>query len=466
MKYNILIIMSLLFFCEVEAQNNTNDNNKPFHLEVNIPTQKGKKIYFGQYWKGSTYAIDSTLISEEGKVIFSSSEKMPDGQYFLYIKPDYQVDFLIGEEQSNIQLQVNENNIQENKASGSIDTDLLWRYLQVSYEIETWIKEIEDPNTPEDKRIFREKNLDALQQRFSSYKQTIFKQYKNTWGATYLKGLEPVTLPYKEPKTQEEYDANKEYGKYHFFDNINLNDPRFWRTNYMESYVDTYMQQWVDPVPDSLAAAASRLVAKTTGNEICFKEMLSKLTNEALKSNRMGDENIWARLFEEYILDKDVSWINKSQYTELSRMYERIKLNRIGMKAQNLRLETFNGDSIDTNGTKSDYTVLYFFDPNCTYCRTETPKIHDEFYPKYKDKGVEIITINIGNNKEEWEQFINNHKLTDWINCADFNFKSKYWMYYDTSGIPSVYVLNKNKEIIAKKLDLENLQKIFNYLIK
>lgn len=458
--------MSLLLFCKLEAQTDTNNNNKQFQLEVNIPTQKGKKIYLGQYWKSGTYAIDSTFISEKGKANFSSSEKKSEGQYFLYIKPDYQVDFLIGDEQNNIKLELNENDIYANKVSGSKDTQLLWTYLQITYETEKIREKVQKEGISKKEKQSKEKQLENIEKRFNAYKETVSKESGNKWGAIYLKGLESITLPYPEPKNQEEYNKNKVYGKQHYFDNINLTDPRFWRTNYMESHVDIYMQQWVDPVPDSLAAAASRLVEKTKGNEICFEQMLSKLTNESIKSTQLGHENIWARLYEDYIKDNNISWIDSTQYIELAKMYEKIKLNRVGMKAQNLLFKTFDGDSINTNNIDSKYTILYFYSPDCSYCLTETPKLHDELYAKYKDKGLKIVAINIGSNKNEWANFINNNKLTGWINCADFNFKSKYWMYYDVSGTPAVYVLNENKEIVAKKLNLENLKKLFNYLIQ
>lgn len=458
MRYNILILLSLLLFCKMEAQINTNDGDKQFRLEVVIPTQKGKKIYLGQYWKSSTYAIDSTFISEEGKAVFTSIEKQPEGQYFLYIKPDYQADILIGSEQNNILLSINEADISKNSVSGSEDTKILWDFLLTQYKAGELKSQIDSSNTQNNNNL--KKELEKLEK----HKQNLLSKHKGKWGTAYIKGLEPISLPYPKPENKEQFEANQTYGKLHYFDNISLTDPRFWRTNYMDSYIDTYMQQWVEAVPDSLAAAASRLVEETMGNEICFEKMLSKLTNESISSIQLGYENIWARLYEDYIMGKSISWIDSTQYMELGKMYERIKLNRVGMKAQNLRLQTFEGDSISTNEIDSKYTILYFYSPDCGYCTTETPKLHDELYAKYKDKGLEIVAINVGSNNEEWANFINKNKLTDWINCADFRHKSQYWMYYDVSGTPSVFVLNKDKEIIAKKLNLENLQKLFNYL--
>ncbi|WP_255412476.1 thioredoxin-like domain-containing protein [Dysgonomonas sp. Marseille-P4361] len=464
MKYRFLLILSLLLYFKVEAQINTNNNTQSFQLEAVIPTQKGKKIYLGQYWNSGTYAIDSTFISDEGIAKFSSPESKLEGQYFLYIKPDYQVDFLIGSEQNNIKFTLNENDIKANKVSGSKDTEVLWQYIQMTYNADRLREQIENSNISDKEKSAKEKELNKAQKDIDSYKKALFKQNTDLWGALYIKGLEPTGIPYPEPKTQEEASENRKYGKLHYFDNINLTDPRFWRTNYFENYIDTYLQQWVEASPDSLASAASLLVKKTIDNDICFERMLSKLINESIKSLKMGDKNIWSRLYEDYIMGKNISWIDSTQYLKLGQMYEKIKNNRIGMYAHNLRVQTISGDSINTNGIDSKYTILYFYSPSCGYCVTEVPKMYNELYSKYKDKGLEIIAFNVGSSKEDWIKFINDNKLTGWINCADLNYKSQYWMHYDVSGTPSVLVLDKDKRIIAKKLDLENLQKLFNYL--
>jgi RNA polymerase-binding transcription factor DksA/peroxiredoxin len=121
------------------------------------------------------------------------------------------------------------------------------------------------------------------------------------------------------------------------------------------------------------------------------------------------------------------------------------------MTAINIPLKTTKGDSINTSEIASDYTVLYFYDLNCGHCATETPRLHNELYEKYKNKGLKIVAINIGSDKEEWIEYIQKQNLTDWINAADMDYKSQYWLNYDLSGIPMTYLLDKDKKIIAKK---------------
>ncbi|WP_029905511.1 TlpA disulfide reductase family protein [Prevotella sp. 10(H)] len=470
MKYNILLLLSLFLIIKAEAQNNKNEKSAGFNLELNIPSQKNNRMYLGYYWNGATYARDSVVLSSEGKAKLNLAEELSAGQYFLYAEPDFRVDLLLDKGENNIHLFVDEKDFSKSTATGSPNTVLLWKYLtdiqqkdSERLEIET---QLENDAITLQKRKELEDRKNKLDESASAYTESVIKNNTNNWFGVFLKGMQPISLPYPQPKDENEFLKNKEYGKVHYFDNVDLTDPRLWRTNYFTSYIDTYLNQWADQIPDSLAVAASRLVAKTKGNDYCFREMLSRLTNESLKSTRMGDENIWAKLAEDYIFDKDVIWIDSTQNSELRRKYELIKNNRIGMKAQNLELQTMEGKTINTNEIPAEFLILYFYDPECGHCQTSTPKLHNGLYAKYKSKGVEVVAIDIVNNKQKWEAFVNNKKLTDWINCADPEYKSNFWMNYDTSGVPSVYVLNRNKIILAKMLDEENLEKLFKYYIK
>ncbi|MDR2948113.1 MAG: TlpA family protein disulfide reductase [Prevotella sp.] len=471
MKFKaVIILMSLLFISEMEAQNIQGTDNG-FNLEVTYPGQEGKKIYFGQYWRGSTYARDSVKVSASGKAVFSSKEKYPEGQYFIYIAPDLRTDLLIGNEQSKIQININSQDYLKSSVSGSNDTRLLWSYMNKVNENERIIEalndQLADPKTSSQKKASLQKEIAKEEELAEAYIESLLKENKTSWFTTFLKGMTSVNLPYPNPKTEKEFTDNKNFGKAHYFDNINLTDPRLWRTNYMTSYIDTYMRQWVEPIPDSLAIAASKLVAKTKSNEACFKEMLSYMVNMSTTSDRMGDENIWAKLCEEYIFDKKLKWIDSIQMSGLQYMYEHIKNNRIGMRARNIKLTSMDGKTIETNDIQAEYLMIYFYGHDCHYCLEETPRIYNDIYLKYKDKGLQVVAIDIkGSDKKEWEKFVKDNKMTGWINAADPNNKSQYWMNYDTSYIPSVFVLDKNKKIIAKKIDSEALKHVFDHYIK
>jgi thiol-disulfide isomerase/thioredoxin len=105
-------------------------------------------------------------------------------------------------------------------------------------------------------------------------------------------------------------------------------------------------------------------------------------------------------------------------------------------------------------------TVVLIYEPNCSHCKVFVPKFHDEVYQQYKNKGLKVYAIYSMNKKPEWEEFLQANKLFDWINVWDEQNVSQFKILYDVRVTPGVYLLDKNKKIIAKKLSVDQLKDI------
>lgn len=434
--------------------------------------QKGDSIaHLARYWNGEIYSIDSVRLSKDGTGTLQSDKELEGGQYIILIKPNIQLDLLIDKEQSNISMYIDEKDFTKSTISGSKDSELLWKYLiainkEKEYKEQTE-KKLENKKLSKQKREEYLQRISAIDEAVHTITNKFVNENPGTWFASFVKGMDnQIGIPHPNPKSQAEGLENRAYAKEHAFDNIDLQDPRIWNTNYFITYLDHYMNHLVENDPDSLAVAASRLVAKTEGDSICFERMLSRLINTSMKSDVMGRENVWAKLYEDYIFEKEIGWISDKQQYELRAEYEKIKNNRIGMTAHNLTFTDINGNIINTNGTGNEFTVLYFYTPTCSHCQHETPLIHDEIYEKYKDKGLRFIAVDIDSDTDVWKTFVNDKKLTGWINCSDPEYKSEYWMYYDTAKVPAIFVMDKDNKILAKKIDKATLEKILEFYIK
>ena len=468
MQFKLTLIFVLLLQQFTAGAITKGDNDNGTQITIDIPTEVDKQIYLAQYWKGQIFAIDSEYISHGKNVTFHSKSSLPQGQYMLFIKPDVQIEFLIGDNEKNINMILTPSDFTKSKIDGSKDSQLYWAYLARIQDLTTKATEISSktdaPNITEKDKNSLLKQYDSINDEIKSYTKVQIAQNKGTWFSTFLKGREQVAPPISHPASVEDNNTNLAYIRQHYFDNIDLTDSRFWRTDYFITYVNNYIENWVDQSLDTLASTTSRLVSMAKPNNFCYEQMLSHFMNQAMESNVMGMENVWARLYEDYILEREFSGIDEKQRNDLQAKYSLIQYNRIGMTAQNIPLITIDGDSINTNDIEAEYTLLYFYSPSCGHCKTETPKINEGIYAKYKDKGLKITAINTTPDEKEWSEFVEHCKIDNWINCADLNHRSQYWMYYDVSGTPMTYLLNRNKKIIAKKIDEKNLEKVFDYL--
>ncbi len=471
MRYNILIFLSLFFLLGVKAQTVSEDRegSTGFHMRVDIPSRKGSELLFGKYQNGNSYVIDTIVINSKGRAVFESKEKLLAGQFFLYIKSGFQIDLLLDKEQEDIHLTINDRDFSRNKVKGCRDTQLLWEYKSyegnIVSEENKYQKQLEKDGLSDSSKDALRKKISSLDDKLKKFTESFIQENKDTWAGIFIKGSQSIEYPYPEITNEKEYIANKIYAKEHFFDNVNLNDARFWRTDFFPGMIDIYMQHWAGDTPQELAESASSLVAKTKDDAYCFKEMLSRLVNQFVKTRKANDENIWTRLYEDYIEGKDIPWITSEQGLNMKINYRRTKDNRVGSRASDLSLSTLDGQEINTKDIDADLLLLYFYDPDCGHCQTSTPEIYTQLYEKYKNRGLKVIAINTSDDKQKWADFVAKNNLVDWLNGMDNEPNSGLWLKYNLMGTPENYLVDKEKIIIDKRLDLQELDaKVGSYL--
>jgi hypothetical protein len=69
---------------------------------------------------------------------------------------------------------------------------------------------------------------------------------------------------------------------------------------------------------------------------------------------------------------------------------------------------------------------------------------------------VEVFAVCTTSDKPKWTKYIEDNKLT-WTNGWDPQRTSHFDYYYNVQSTPLVYILDKNKKIIAKKLGVEEI---------
>ena len=136
---------------------------------------------------------------------------------------------------------------------------------------------------------------------------------------------------------------------------------------------------------------------------------------------------------------------------------------QIGKKAKNLVLKDINGIHRSIYEIESKFTVLWFWDPDCGHCKKSTPKLL-ETYNRLNRKDVEIYAVGIMSELDDWKAFINENNL-NWINVNDVERKADLRKTYDIYSTPVVFLLDKDKKIIAKKVTVESLSDILDQVI-
>jgi peroxiredoxin len=150
-------------------------------------------------------------------------------------------------------------------------------------------------------------------------------------------------------------------------------------------------------------------------------------------------------------------------------------MNVIGEKAADLNMVDSAGRKKTLYEVVAPYTVVCFWDPTCSHCKVEVPKLDSLYKAKWKAKGVKMYGVMTDGGKDKWLEFIRNNNLKEWIHVyqtaamkeQELNSgKPGFRQLYDVYQTPMLYLLDKDKKIIAKKLSYEQLNDFLDHKFK
>jgi hypothetical protein len=159
-------------------------------------------------------------------------------------------------------------------------------------------------------------------------------------------------------------------------------------------------------------------------------------------------------------------WLTKKQTQKLITRASQIAPNLIGNTAPNLALKMPELKNISLWDVKSPYTVLVFWDPTCGHCQITVPKLDSAYEHHWKKEGVKMMGVLAGGTKKQWLDFIHKYHMEDWINAWDPDKNTDYRRLYDVYMTPIIYLLDAHKKILAKKLDVTQLDAFLDHLRK
>lgn len=117
--------------------------------------------------------------------------------------------------------------------------------------------------------------------------------------------------------------------------------------------------------------------------------------------------------------------------------------------------------------SKNKYTLLEFWASWCSPCRAEIPVLK-QAYKKYKNKGFEIFSFSIDEDKASWKKALKEEKTT-WIQTLKQGKKGEEVIAsYGVQGIPASFLIDQNGKIVASNDELRgsNLEKLLSKILK
>ena len=110
------------------------------------------------------------------------------------------------------------------------------------------------------------------------------------------------------------------------------------------------------------------------------------------------------------------------------------------------------GRVIELSTIKTEYTVLIFMDINCGKCTNETLIMSKSLSEVEKNINLSMLSVNILGRRRDWKTFIEENEPEFGIYMMAGKSFREFKEHYDIVSTPTIYVLDKDKNIISKKL--------------
>ena len=218
--------------------------------------------------------------------------------------------------------------------------------------------------------------------------------------------------------------------------NIQAQTPDFWdgietfdgptdENPILAAQIDFYFDKMVSPLPDSITLETSRLIDRIGTNDSLRDFFLWHLLQRYQHPDYMTQDQVFVWLYDQYFSQLKINGLNEANLSLIREKAERLRRLALFNPAPDFQWKDFEGlKTID-----SPYTVLFFYDHDCEVCQQE---LHDLDSVIQQRSDITYVAID--------------------LNTEDTEGLGRIYEAYDIEITPLLYVLDREKRIIAKKI--------------
>jgi hypothetical protein len=455
-----LSLLVILFALTGITYSNAAGKPSGYDIKVHIKGLKqADTVFLARYYGDKRFYQDTAIVDTKGFVTFADTTHLKEGMYFLLMPGQKIFDFILSP--STFSFSINEADpIKSAQFKNSPDNTAFYAYqnffLAQKEKADTLSVQSKTAN-PSQKTVIT-KQLSAIDSTMLVYIQNFLVVNPKSLFTAILKTSKDVDVPAAPKRADGSIDSAWQYHYYkkHYFDNVDFTDDRLIRTPVLVSKVDNYFKTLVVPRPDSLIKEIDMILTKCNSSPDLFEYFVREYTYKYETSQVMGMDAVFVHLGKNYYMKGKCPWASPATVQKIADRVGLIEPLLLGKKAPNLYMTDTSGTYRYLYDVNAKYTILFFWDSQCGHCQQETPKLYD-WWLKNRSKGIQVYAANIERKDEEWLKFVRSKNIRQWLNVRDSKNHTDFKITYDIYATPVLYVLDKDKNIIAKRISYENL---------
>jgi thiol-disulfide isomerase/thioredoxin len=259
-----------------------------------------------------------------------------------------------------------------------------------------------------------------------------------------------------------------DYKIQHFLDNLELDNPVTLRLPYSHQEINNYFERVVHLKPEKVIPVLDSVFLQMGYNNETFKYYLRFFEKKYSFAFRPWVDKVYIHIAKKYYNKYISPWLTDKEIDLIQYKAKRKELSMPGKIIPDVTLVDKNDNPVRLLDIDADYMVLIFWRPGCSHCRHAMPLIR-KFQKKFKGKGVKIVTACTRQRSDTYRCWdgIKSEKMEEFdYNLADKSGETGFLRKYNIGGVPNIFIIDKNKKILDKKVNPTLLEKRFEEILQ
>ncbi len=324
-----------------------------YEIDITIHGLQDSTVFMAYHLGDKQYIKDTIKLDNSGKGKINGQETLPQGIYMIVLPGRKYFEILISEDQHFSLSCSYEDFFNTLKYTGTDENSAFIEYqkkwMMMQQQAAAIAKRVQN-NTQNSDSLNILSSIQKLQQdNMKSYLKKVVNSNNDNLLATLVKALLPLEVPeFSVPAGVKNPDSvkwvmNYNYNKDHFFENIDLRDERLLRTPILQARLNIFFSSVVIQSTDSINKEIDKIIQKCESNYKVFQFISVFLFNHFRESEIMGHDAVMVKLADDIYLSGKADWVSQEFKDDLYRQIELIRPNLIGLKAEDLVMDSYKG---------------------------------------------------------------------------------------------------------------------------
>lgn len=443
-------------------------------LIFNIKDSKDTLVYLVIHYNDKLILKDSVKPSKKCKYVFKGPDRYDDGLYSL-VSMDKKIylNFILDNNQHFEYSLDTTMNVENVTVKNSPENAEMLRFqkktAQASKDANEWsqkIKDFEAADNADSASIYKEK-LTHINNEMTVFINDLIDRNPDFLFSKMQKSYKDVDIPeYKTEDGEPDYMKRAAYYRLHYWDNVDLADHRFiYIPSFDPKMKDYFLKVLYHQEVDTINKYIDIFLQKTEKDTFMYHYCTDWLSYQFETSKIIGHDAVFYHIAKTNQLAGKCYWLDEDVLDLYQKRTKRLEPTLIGKIAPELIIpDTSMTEDItqwhSSYKMEKPYTILWFYDPNCHFCKQESKKLRGVYdsLQAIDKRNFDVYAIADGSDIDRWKRYVKENNYP-WLNVGGNKGNLDYLEYFNIMSNPAMFIMdNRDHSIILnKRIEMSNI---------